>query len=369
MTMPRTLTLTLCAMVAAWAAGSAQAPPRASSPSTAAPSGTASLAGVVKDVDEVPVRRASVTIEGDMHLERLTITDDAGRFAFADLPAGRFTISAEKRGYPKMSYGARRPFRAGSGLFLQDGQQVRDSALTLAKGAVLAGTVYDDHAAPLPGVPVMAWEFRTSLAGVRTLDYPSAGPVTVITDDRGQYRVFGLAPGDYTIGTSWYYQGLGYDVRVPSDDEIRAAFQATSALPSRSGAPPQPAPDPPRYNFAPVFAPGVVDPTIASTFTLAAGEVREGVDLRMVFQPTSAIDGAIASPDGAPVNGRLSVTRRSPIRGAEHGAGAQCHGALHGGKPEPRPVLGPGRSSREARGPGALGGGRCHGRQRPACAG
>jgi len=314
MTMPRTLTLALCAMVAAWVAGTAQVPPRASSPSTAAPSGTASLAGVVKDVEGGPVRRASVTIEGDMRLERLTITDDVGRFTFADLPAGRFTISAEKRGYPQMSYGARRPFRSGSGVFLQDGQQVKDLALTLAKGAVLAGTVYDDRAAPLPGVPVMAWEIRTSLAGVRTLDYAGAEPITVISDDRGQYRVFGLAPGDYSIGTSWYYHGLGYDVRVPSDDEIRAAFQSASARPSRTGAPTPAAPDPPRYNFAPVFAPGVVDPMSASTFTLAAGEVREGVDLRMVFQPTASIDGTIVSPDGAPVNGRLAVARRSPIQ-------------------------------------------------------
>ena len=319
MTMPRTLTLTLCVIVAAWAAGSAQAPPRASSLAAAVPSGTASLAGVVKDVDGARVRRASVTIEGDMHLQRLAITDGDGRFAFEDLPAGRFTISAEKRGYPKMSYGARRPFRAGSGLFLQDGQQVRDLSLTLAKGAVLAGIVYDHHGVPLPGVPVMAWEFRASLAGVRTLDYPSTGPVTVITDDRGQYRIFGLAPGDYTIGTSWYYQGLGYDVRVPSDDEIRAAFQAGSVQPPRTEAPSPPAADRPRYNFAPVFAPGVVDPMIASAFTLGAGEIREGVDLRMVFQPMSSIEGEIASPDGAPVNGRLTIARRSPIEALNTG--------------------------------------------------
>ena len=293
----------------------AQTPPRATPQSIDPPRGAATLAGIVKDPDGAPVRRATVTITGDMRLERMTIADDDGAFAFADLPGGRFTVTAEKSGYPQMSYGAKRPFRAGSGVLLQDGQQVRDLVLTLAKGAVLTGTVYDDHGAPMSGVPVMAWEVRTALSGERTLGYAGDQAVTMITDDRGRYRVFGLPPGEYTVGTSWYYHGLGFDVRVPSDEEIRSAFQAASASATQTAGPrPTPQPEPPRHNFSPVFAPGVVDPLSATTFTLAPGEVRDGVDLRMVFEPSAAIEGTISSPNGSAVNARLTISRQGPIQ-------------------------------------------------------
>jgi len=224
--------------------------PRDAAQSIAPPAGTGVLGGIVKDNDGNPVRRCTVSITGDMRLERMTVADDEGRFSFTGLPSGRFTITAKKAGYPEMSYGAKRPFRAGSGVFLQDGQQVRDLALTLARGAALTGTVYDDHGQPMPGVPLMAWEIRTALGGERTLDYASSGPDTVITDDRGMYRVYGLPPGEYTVGTTWYYSGLGYDVRVLTDAEIRAAFQAANQSAAVPGAPVTPPRDPPRHNYS-----------------------------------------------------------------------------------------------------------------------
>jgi len=289
-------------------------PPRDAAQSIAPPEGTGGIGGVAKDNDGNPVRRCTVTITGDMRLERTTVADDEGRFSFTSLPSGRFTITAKKAGYPEMSYGAKRPFRAGSGVFLQDGQQVRDLALTLARGAALTGTVYDDHGQPMPGVPLMAWEIRTALGGERTLDYASSGPDTVITDDRGMYRVYGLPPGEYTVGTTWYYSGLGYDVRVLTDAEIRAAFQAANQSAAVPGAPVTPPRDPPRHNYSAVFSPGVIDPLSAATFSVAAGEERAGVDLRMQFVPMSGIDVTIVSPDGNAVTAGVTIARRSAVK-------------------------------------------------------
>src|SRR5262245_41276838 len=113
----------------------AQTPARDVPQAVPPPTGTAGLAGVVKDLDGAPVRRATVTIEGDMRLDRMTVADDEGRFAFTGLPAGRFTVTAQKSGYPERSYGAKQPYRTGSGVLLQDGQHVIDLSLTLAKGA------------------------------------------------------------------------------------------------------------------------------------------------------------------------------------------------------------------------------------------
>jgi hypothetical protein len=294
--------------------GHAQTPARDAGAIPPPPAGTGAIAGIVKDHDGNPVRRGSVRINGDANFTRSTVTDDEGRFSFAGLPAGRFRVTAVKPGFPEFSYGASRPFRAGSGVFLQDGQQVRDLALTLARGGAITGTVYDERGEPMPGVPVMAWEYRTALNGDRTLEF-SSGFETVNTDDRGVYRVYGLPPGEYTIGTSWSYHGMPYDVRVPTDAEIRAAFQsAAQPAPSSPGAAGPAAPVPARYNYAPVFAPGVTDPMTAATIKVGAGDEHRGVDLRMQFQPMSRIEGTIVTPDGNPVEGTLMISRRSSVQ-------------------------------------------------------
>jgi hypothetical protein len=283
-----------------------------------APSGTARLSGVVLSVGE-PLARATVSIAGDVRLNLATVTDASGRFSFEGLPAGRFTITAAKGGYPPMSYGATRSYRAGSGVLLSDGQAIDDIVLRLARGAVLTGTVFDEQGEPIPGVPVMAYEVRTTLAGERTFDFPPLGGGWVVSDDRGQYRVFGLPPGDYTVGTAWYYSGESSDVRVPTDAEMQQAFRETTpgaaAAPAQPGAPQpaSPAGEIERFNFSPVYHPGVVDPLDAAALSVSAGEVREGVDLRMQFRPMSRIEGVIVGlPEGS--GARLALFRRSAVQ-------------------------------------------------------
>lgn len=292
----------------------AQAPVRDAAQALAPPSGNARISGTVVDLKGEPVRRATVLINGDMRLDRQTVTGNDGGFVFDGLPSGRFTISAEKPGYPRMSYGAKRPYRNGGGVFLDEGSKVSDLTLTLAPGAVMTGVVRDEHGRPLPGVPVMAWLIRDSLSGTRTLDYSSLEPVTVVTDDLGRYRTYGLPPGEYTVGTTWYYHGQGFDVRLPSDAEFSAAFPAPGQAPAPARPSTPSAPEPPRYNYAPVFSPGVTDPLSAATYTLAAGETREGVDLQMRFDQTSRIEGVVVNPGGPPMAVGLTVTRRSPVQ-------------------------------------------------------
>jgi protocatechuate 3,4-dioxygenase beta subunit len=300
--------------------GIAQAPPqsppqvRDAAKPVPPPTGAGQISGTVKDQAGEPVRRAKVTISGDMRLDRMTVTDDEGRFAFASLPAGRFTVTAEKAGYPQVSYGAKRAYRPGAGLFLQEGEHATGIALTLARGAVLTGTVYDEEGVPMPGVPLMAWEVRTALSGERTLDYPAGETVTVVTDDRGVYRAYGLAPGTYTLGTTWYYSGQPSDVRTPTPAELRVAFSPPNQSPPAPRPQGTPAPEPTRFNYTPVFTPGVVDPLSADTFTLKPGEERSGVDLRMQFQPTSRVEGTIVDPRGLPISVQLSLTRRNPVK-------------------------------------------------------
>src|SRR5689334_16808511 len=75
------------------------------------PTGTATITGVV-ETDTPPargLRRAIVTLSGEtLSAGVTTITDDEGRFAFGSLPAGRFTVGANKAAYLPMAFGAKR---------------------------------------------------------------------------------------------------------------------------------------------------------------------------------------------------------------------------------------------------------------------
>jgi len=288
----------------------AQTPVRDPRPGVEEPTGTSSLSGSVMDSDKNPVRRATVSIEGDMRVSQTRVTDEEGRFAFSNLPAGRFTVTADKAGYPSMAYGAKRPHRAGAGILLGEGQAAANVVLTLARGAVMTGTVYDDHGQPLPEVAVQAWAVNTSLAGERTL---KMGSQVVESDDRGVYRIFGLPPGDYTIGTAWYFSGL--DARVPTDAEIREAFEAVT----RPGTPrPTAAPTPPptKYSYSRTYYPDSVDPLAAQVLSLGPADARDGIDLHLQFLPTSHIEGTVIGTDGSPAHGVNMVLFRHNRVGA-----------------------------------------------------
>ena len=106
--------------------------------------GSAAVSGQVL-TDEAtprPVRRAIVTISGDLPAARSAITDDDGRFAFRNLPAGRFTINVTKVAYLPASYGALKPGRPGTPLQVEPGQQAAVT-IKMARGGVIAGTLRD----------------------------------------------------------------------------------------------------------------------------------------------------------------------------------------------------------------------------------
>jgi len=155
---------------------------------------SARIAGVVVTTDATPqpVRRAIVELSGGpLTLSLDAITDDEGRFEIADVPAGRFTISASRASYVTIACGASAPGRVGVPLVVEPGQRLTGIRLLLARGAAIAGTVRDADGEPMPGAAVGL--AKRSGADRKTL------PLTVETDDRGGYRFFGLAAGEYFV--------------------------------------------------------------------------------------------------------------------------------------------------------------------------
>ena len=255
-----------------------------------------------------PARRVRVTLTdlSGVTTGQTTTTDDSGAFAFRSLPAGRFELQAFKAGYLKGSYGAARPNRPGTPIVVKNGEAIANLAITIARGGVITGVVRDRRGRPLPGLDVRVLKFGyNAVTGERTLGAPSSGSATT-TDDRGEYRAFGLPPGGYLVVFSpppGRSGGPGVDdIRVLTSDEVQRALQAarsgsTSVAPS---APPASLSSPTaRVNYAPVFHPGVTDLGSATSVSLGVSEERAGVDITVQLVPTATITGRITSTTGA----------------------------------------------------------------------
>lgn len=285
---------------------------------TAVPIGTTSISGTVVDDEGKPMRRVSVVFEGDARANRTAITDDQGRFAVAQMPAARYTVRAEKSGYPPFNYGAKRPGRPGSGLLVKDGDRVDGIVLRMSRGAVITGTVFDEKGRPVPNASATAFAVRTTLGGDFDIRPVSrAGSAFPLTDDRGVYRFYGLPAGEYIIGTSPFFRGLDNAVRVPTDAEIRDAFgvaQRTSRAISTEVKPPAAA-APMLVNYAMVYFPDAADPHSAARIKVAAGEERSGIDLHLKLAPTAAISGDVIAPDSVQTPVRMMLVRRASAAG------------------------------------------------------
>src|SRR5687767_11295817 len=85
--------------------------------------GTARIRGrVVAMQTGQALRRAQVMLGGP--IGRRAVTDAAGRFEFAGLPAGSFFVNVQKPGYVSLQYGQRRPQEPGTAVVVADGQTV-----------------------------------------------------------------------------------------------------------------------------------------------------------------------------------------------------------------------------------------------------
>ena len=283
--------------------------------------GSALITGVVMSDEATPqpLRRATVTLMStDAPVVKTVFTDAAGRFTVPELPAGRYSLSATKGGYVRMSYGAKRHDRPGTPVNLHEGQQLTGLSLRLPRGGVIAGRILDENGGPAASVQVRLLQYRMQL-GERML-MPALGGSLMgeTTDDRGMYRLYGLPPGEYLVAASPRNTNAG-EIRASTPEEIRAAL---AALQQPATPPPpagQPLPPPREYvtvGFAPVYFPGSPSVGGASTISLGPGEERSSVDFSLQLVRTAKIEGAVVVPSGfSPQSVQLTMVPAGPQMG------------------------------------------------------
>lgn len=204
-------------------------------------------------------------------------TDSDGRFSIP-LEAGSYRLWVERPGFAHQAYGSRTPDGSGTILTLAEGQQLRDINLRLVPLGAIAGHVFDEEGEPLQGAGIQVLRF--SFATGRRQLVPVTG---VSSNDRGEYRAYGLPAGRYFLMAT-----------------LRGA--PTSRLPEADALLPEI-----QQSFASVYFPGVLDFTESSQISLPEGG--EVGDADFHIQKTSAIvvRGRVLSPIQDFAGSRLQV--------------------------------------------------------------
>jgi hypothetical protein len=236
------------------------------------PTGTATLRGrVVGGESGGPLRRAVVRLQGEeMREGKMTTTDEQGRWELKDLPAGRFTLTATKAGYVTLQYGQRRPFEQGRPLDIQDNQTLNNVNFNLPRGSVIAGRINDEFGEPVADASVVAMRYRY-FNGQRRLVPVGRWDQT---DDGGNFRIFGLAPGEYFLSAT-----------------LRGGFMMPAVeSTSRSG-------------YAPTYFPGTPSEQQAEKVSVAIGSEVTGISFSLLPVRTARITGTAVDSEGRPMAG------------------------------------------------------------------
>jgi hypothetical protein len=172
-----------------------------------------------------------------------TFTDEAGHFTFKDLLAGQYQMRYTLAGYFNSPDGVQSNATLNSGgrgtataflLFTLDTKQPAQFAIAMIPGGVISGRVSDSNGRPIISGLMTALQV-TYQDGLRTL----SSAKTSMTNDRGEFRIFGLEPGEYYVRCEY---PVTSGAAGGSRDTLRAyfpgVFEPNSASPVRvrSGA-------------------------------------------------------------------------------------------------------------------------------------
>jgi len=297
----------------------AAGPQQRDAPATAvtAAVGTSEISGVVLTADtRQPLRRVVVSVAGDqLPAARSVITDDAGRFAFSKLPAGTYAITARKAAYLPTAFASTKPGRPGSSVAVAVGEK-RATTLTMFRGGAIGGTLRNADGTPAAGVSVEVLNARMN--GQRDPDAPGAA----VTNDRGEYRFYGLMPGDYTILAAPSPGGSG-EIGSRTSPEMNAVLAAlTQRQAGGNAARPAEGSGPLPYgksvSYAPVFYPGTANMAEAERIRLAAGDDRSA-DFNITRVPVASIEGVISGDVPSLVAVQIAIVPETRFRWAGPG--------------------------------------------------
>ena len=281
---PRVGALGAALLVLVAADASAQPPKPAPPPVPAGQSpaplaGAGRINGVVKNAGtDAPVGRARISATADALPEpRVTLSDANGQYSLTDLPPGSYTVSVTRTGFAPQTYAHGRSTIA-TPIVVTAGQSVPGIDFALVPGGSISGRVLDEDGSPFAGAIVDALVTRSD-NGTDTFRSVASSQ----TDDRGDFRLFGLAPGQYYISA------------------VDPAFRAIS---TPKGV----------LHYSPTYFPGVPFADQAKAVVVTGTGEAPKVEFRLRLVPPARVTGRLTADDGKPLFSAAIIM--SPIEGA-----------------------------------------------------
>jgi protocatechuate 3,4-dioxygenase beta subunit/Zn-dependent protease with chaperone function len=248
-------------------------------PSEIPQTGTGIIRGQIVRADGQPLRKVRIALRASGVRDLpIATTDDKGRYELKGLPPGRFTLTATKGGFVTLEYGQRRAGEPGRPIELAEGQLLERVDLMLPAGGVITGVVLDEAGEPLAGAPVQA-QRRVFAGGMRQ---PAQTPSSLdVTDDLGQFRLFGLPPGSYYVSAEAGRSGF--------------ALQAIT------------------FNGIATYYPGTLLSSEATPVAVSAGEEVSGLSFGVRPVKTSTVTGVVRALEGrVPADATISLAQVTP---------------------------------------------------------
>jgi protocatechuate 3,4-dioxygenase beta subunit len=219
-----------------------------------------------------------------------TQTDQDGRFAFDRVIPGSYRVDVQKTGFAPPD-----PLRAQP-VQVAAGQAVDGLELHLQKGAVISGKLLDPRGEPLPDARVIAMR-KVSLpreSTPRLIPAPGQSPQT---NDLGEFRLAGLAPGEYFIAAT---PRTTMPMMMPGPSAARATTSSANT---------------PRTTIATTYYPGTADQGAAQPIAVTAGAEVGNITFTMQSVPAFRVSGIVVDESGNPVAGAMVMLMSDPRSG------------------------------------------------------
>ena len=226
-----------------------------------AASGTTQIRGRVRNAsDNAPIARARVLAQSDQSPDpHVAITGADGTYILDNVAPGSYTVTVTRTGFAPQAYGQGRQ-AAATPVAVAAGQQVAVD-VTLVPARTIAGRILDEDGTPFAGAIVEALVLRQEGGPERLVSAAVAE-----TDDRGEFRLFGLAPGAYYVS---------------------AADPAFRTVTTKDGA----------VRYSPTYYPGVAAADQARAIPVGGSDPPR-VEFKLKLVPPARLSGMLVADNG-----------------------------------------------------------------------
>lgn len=214
-------------------------------------------------------------------------TDQDGRFVLDRVVPGSYRVDAQKIGFVSLN----QPGQNTAVTVDVVAGRATTFDLRLQKGGVIAGRVLDPSGEPMAGVSIMALRRMPAPSGIPASRLMPAGGPGAQTNDIGEFRVSGLAAGEY------------YLAAMPRG---RSPFGAAGTAPPSGTA---------RTTTTTTFYPGTVSQEAAQPIAVAGGAEVANISFAIQSAPAFRVSGIVVDENGDPVAGAIVMVMSDPRSG------------------------------------------------------